>query len=60
MRQSVSLMSDLRYMRLILFAERTKNRPLASGRVSVFAAWIFFIIQILIGTAFFAMFNGLA
>jgi len=34
-------------------AERTKNRPLASGRVSVFAATVYLVIQYIVGIGFF-------
>lgn len=34
-------------------SERTKNRPLASGRISVFAATSYALMQYAIGTAWF-------
>lgn len=37
----------------VMTAERTKNRPLASGRLSVFAATVFLFIQYFIGIVFF-------
>ena len=37
--------------------KRTKNRPLASGRVSLKAAWIFLIAQCLIGLVVLLQFN---
>lgn len=37
----------------IYLPERTKNRPLASGRISVFAAALYLTIQYLIGIAMF-------
>ncbi|TFY80858.1 hypothetical protein EWM64_g3156 [Hericium alpestre] len=40
--------------------ERTKNRPLASGRVSVFAAWVWLIVQYLVGVAVYFSYNHVA
>lgn len=36
-----------------LFLERTRNRPLASGRVSVLGATVFLIVQYALGVTFF-------
>ena len=40
--------------------ERTRNRPLASGRISVFAAVVYLILQYLIGTVMFLTLNRTA
>jgi len=55
-RRSVSLLnsqsgSDINVRSSL--SERTKNRPLASGRVSVFAATVYLVIQYIIGIGFF-------
>lgn len=35
------------------FIARTKNRPMASGRVSLLGAWVFLFIQYIVGAGFF-------
>lgn len=40
--------------------ERTRNRPLASGRISVFAAVVYLILQYLIGSVMFLTLNRTA
>jgi 4-hydroxybenzoate polyprenyltransferase len=40
--------------------ERTRNRPLASGRISVFAAVVYLLIQYIIGIAMFWTLDSLA
>lgn len=40
--------------------ERTKNRPLASGRISVLAAVVYLLLQYVIGTAMFLTLNRTA
>lgn len=47
-------------LRFFLCSERTRNRPLASGRISVPAAWTFLLVQFIVGTAFFATLNNIA
>ena len=42
------------------FVERTKNRPLASGRISVSAAVVYLILQYIIGIVMFLTLNPLA
>ena len=43
-----------------VISERTKGRPLASGRVSVLAAVIYLILQYIGGILFFLPYNGVA
>lgn len=40
--------------------ERTKGRPLASGRVSVFAAVVYLILQYVVGVLIYLPYNGVA
>lgn len=40
--------------------ERTKGRPLASGRVSVFAAVVYLILQYVVGILIYLPYNGVA
>jgi 4-hydroxybenzoate polyprenyltransferase len=40
--------------------ERTKGRPLASGRVSVFAAVVYLILQYLVGVLLYLPYKGVA
>lgn len=40
--------------------ERTKGRPLASGRVSVFAAVAYLILQYVVGVLIYLPYNGVA
>lgn len=45
----------------IILAERCRSRPLPSGRISVFAATVYLLVQYTIGFFFFiVMFDGLA
>jgi len=39
--------------------ERTKNRPLASGRISVFAAYVYLIFQYLVGIYVYRSYNSI-
>ncbi len=43
-----------------MISERTKGRPLASGRVSVFAAFVYLIPQYLAGILLFSSYKGVA
>lgn len=43
-----------------MMTERTKGRPLASGRVSVFAAVVYLIIQYIIGIMVYVSYNDIA
>lgn len=40
--------------------ERTKGRPLASGRVSVFAAVVYLILQYVVGILIYLPYNSVA
>ncbi len=40
--------------------ERTKGRPLASGRVSVFAAVVYLILQYVVGVLLYLPYNSVA
>lgn len=40
--------------------ERTRGRPLASGRVSVFAAVVYLILQYVVGILIYLPYNGVA
>ena len=40
--------------------ERTKGRPLASGRVSVFAAVVYLILQYVVGVLIYLPYNDVA
>ncbi|KAA1475310.1 UbiA prenyltransferase [Dentipellis sp. KUC8613] len=40
--------------------ERTKNRPLASGRISVFAAYVYLVAQYIVGILLYLSYNNLA
>jgi hypothetical protein len=40
--------------------ERTKGRPLASGRVSVFAAVVYLLLQYVVGVLLYLPYNGVA
>lgn len=42
------------------FAERTKNRPIAAGNISVFGATIFLIAQVVVVVGFLSLTNPLA
>lgn len=45
----------------VIFIARTKGRPLPSGRISVFAATVYLLIQYFVGLAFFtATLQGIA
>ncbi|KAF9001135.1 UbiA prenyltransferase family-domain-containing protein [Cyathus striatus] len=53
MRSSACTINDIFDRKMDAGVERTKNRPLASGRISVLAATIYLMVQYLIGTLFF-------
>jgi 4-hydroxybenzoate polyprenyltransferase len=59
MRGAGSTYNDLVDRDIDAKVDRTRNRPLASGRVSVRAATIFLIAQCLVGLAVLLSFNGL-
>jgi len=52
-RSSACTVNDIFDRKMDAGVERTKNRPLASGRVSVFAATVYLVIQYIIGIGFF-------
>ncbi|KAE9409796.1 UbiA prenyltransferase [Gymnopus androsaceus JB14] len=52
-RSSACTINDIFDRKMDAGVERTKNRPLASGRISVFAASIYVLIQYAIGIAWF-------
>jgi 4-hydroxybenzoate polyprenyltransferase len=43
-----------------IVTERTKGRPLASGRVSVFAAVVYLIVQYIAGVILYLPYQGVA
>jgi 4-hydroxybenzoate polyprenyltransferase len=43
-----------------IVTERTKGRPLASGRVSVFAAVVYLIVQYIAGVLLYLPYQGVA
>jgi 4-hydroxybenzoate polyprenyltransferase len=47
-------------IRAHIVTERTKGRPLASGRVSVFAAVVYLILQYLAGVLLYMPYKGIA
>ncbi|KAF8240074.1 UbiA prenyltransferase [Tricholoma matsutake] len=53
LRSSACTINDIFDRDMDACIERTKNRPLASGRLSVFAATVFLLIQYCIGILFF-------
>lgn len=57
MRSSACTVNDIFDRELDASVERTRNRPLASGRISVFAATVFLFLQYAVGIAFFSTFN---
>lgn len=60
MRSSACTINDIFDRELDASVERTRNRPLASGRISVFAASLFLVLQYVVGIAFFSTFNDQA
>jgi len=59
MRGAGSTYNDLVDRKIDAEVERTRNRPLASGRVSLRAAVVFLVAQCLVGLAVLLSFNGL-
>jgi 4-hydroxybenzoate polyprenyltransferase len=59
MRGAGSTYNDIVDREIDAEVERTRNRPLASGRVSLRAATIFLVAQCLVGLAVLLSFNGL-
>ncbi len=59
MRGAGSTFNDIVDRKLDLAVERTRGRPIPSGRVSPFAAVVFLVLQALIGFFVFLMFNAL-
>ncbi|KIJ96598.1 hypothetical protein K443DRAFT_682224 [Laccaria amethystina LaAM-08-1] len=55
MRSSACTINDIFDRKMDAGVERTRNRPLASGRVSVFAATVYLLVQYGIGLAFFSL-----
>ncbi|GLB39545.1 putative ubiA prenyltransferase family protein [Lyophyllum shimeji] len=53
LRSSACTVNDIFDRKVDAGVERTKNRPLASGRISVLAATIYLFVQYIIGVAFF-------
>ncbi len=60
MRGAGSTYNDIVDRKIDAAVERTRGRPLPSGRVSVAAAKIFFVVQCLIGLAVLLTFNSFA
>ncbi|MGC1863390.1 MAG: 4-hydroxybenzoate octaprenyltransferase [Methylocystis sp.] len=59
MRGAGSTYNDIVDRKIDAEVERTRNRPLASGRVSLRAAVVFLVAQCLVGLAVLLSFNGL-
>jgi len=57
MRSSACTVNDIFDRKLDAVVERTKKRPLASGAISVLAAFLFLLAQFAIGIAFFSTFK---
>lgn len=55
MRSSACTINDIFDRKMDAGVERTRNRPLASGRVSVFAATVYLLVQYGIGLVFFSL-----
>ncbi|KAG6908376.1 hypothetical protein DXG01_004874 [Tephrocybe rancida] len=53
LRSSACTVNDIFDRKMDAGVERTKNRPLASGRISVLAASIYLLVQYIAGVAFF-------
>ncbi|CAA7263365.1 unnamed protein product [Cyclocybe aegerita] len=53
LRSSACTINDIFDRKMDAGVERTRNRPLASGRISVFAASVYLLLQYAIGVAFF-------
>ncbi|SFK13488.1 4-hydroxybenzoate octaprenyltransferase [Methylocapsa palsarum] len=60
MRGAGSTFNDIADRKIDAKVERTRGRPLASGRVSVRAAWVFIAAQCLVGLAVLLSFNPFA
>jgi 4-hydroxybenzoate polyprenyltransferase len=58
MRGAGCVVNDLADRKFDAAVERTKNRPLASGRVSVFSALVFLGVMCVIGLVVLVQFNG--
>ncbi|THH07848.1 hypothetical protein EW145_g3107 [Phellinidium pouzarii] len=59
MRSSACTVNDIFDRKFDAAVERTKNRPVASGQVSVFSATLFLFFQFFIGALFFSTYNSL-
>lgn len=57
-RSSACTVNDIFDRKMDAGVERTKNRPLASGRISVVAATVYLMIQYIIGIAMFLSLNS--
>ncbi|PFH48334.1 hypothetical protein AMATHDRAFT_150105 [Amanita thiersii Skay4041] len=53
LRSSACTINDIFDRKMDAGVERTKNRPLASGRISVLSAWVYLLVQYAVGIAFF-------